>query len=362
MTDVAIVGAGFAGLALASVCADAGLRVTVHERRPALAPEGVGLLLQPNGIDVLDRLGVLGAVLRAGERVDVAYLRDPSGRVRGTSSYPGLRHPHPYLIVVERTSVIDILAARLPETVELRLGSAVSAGDLPAAQLVVGADGVASAVRESIGARSRLRAGPDRYLIGIAGVPPPSDAIELYTGDGWCDGVLPLRGRTYFFDHVNADNRDAIERDDVGAWRETFARRVPGGDRIGAAIASFDEVGFLSGRTHVAIPRSRPGCVLIGDAAAAVHPHNGQGANRALEDAWQLGRLLAAHGPGAHAEIARWARSRTRQAFRQVAWSIWIGRTFDAPTPWWRLVRGVSYRMARIPAVNGMTTRRQAGL
>jgi 2-polyprenyl-6-methoxyphenol hydroxylase-like FAD-dependent oxidoreductase len=231
-----------------------------------------------------------------------------------------------------------------------------------AARLVVGADGVGSAVRRAIGARSRMRTTGDGYLIGISPLPPADEAVMLYCGDGWCDGVVPLGDRSYFFDHVTGDNRDAVKRRDFEAWRAIYAGRFPQAARIAETLSSFDELALLTARTHVASPRRRPGTVLIGDAAAAVHPHNGQGANRALEDAWQLGRLLAAHGPLAHARIDRWAKVRERASRSQVGWSILIARIFDGPNPAWRVVRAGGYVLAKVPAIRNETTRRQAGL
>ncbi len=375
--DVAVVGAGFGGLALAALAADAGLRVAVLERRARLEPEGVGLVLQPNGLAVLDRLRVLDAVLAAGQRITTAQQCDDTGRVRAQASYAELDHPQPYVVVIERTEAIAALAARLPSSVSLRFGAKVAGlvredarvcgvrlegGGTLRAALVVGADGGGSAVRDALAPRVRWRTGPDRYLIGISERPPAGDAIVLYCGDGWCDGIAPLRGRTYFFDHLVGASAEAVERGDFDAWRASYAGRVPEAAEIGAGLRSFADVGLLSGRTHVAAPRAAPGVALVGDAAAAVHPHNGQGANLALEDARALGEALAAHGPRADEAIARYAKARDRNARRQVPWSIFIGRTFDGPHAGWRAVRRNGYVMSRIPFVRRQTTRRQAGL
>ncbi|HEV2811787.1 MAG TPA: NAD(P)/FAD-dependent oxidoreductase [Solirubrobacteraceae bacterium] len=378
--DVAVVGAGFGGLALATLCADAGLSVAVLERRPELAPEGVGLVLQPNGLAALDRLGVLDRILEAGHRVDRARQCDPSGRVRAEAAYGELRHPNPYLVVVDRTSAIAVIAGRLPERATLRLGCAATGLDRSServtgvrytgasgeectlhATCVVGADGRNSVVREQLGVRVGLRTGPDRFLIGFAAVRAPHpDAAVLYCGRGWCDGVLPFGEQTYFFDHLVGASRDAVDRDDLDAWRESYAARIPAGDRIAACVRSFEDVGFLSGRTHRAAPRSAPGVALLGDAAAAVHPHNGQGANLALEDALALGTVLTEHGPGA--DLRAYARARDAKSRRYVPWSIFIGRTFDGPHAGWRAMRRFGYLASRIGPIRRSTTARQAGL
>lgn len=160
---------GLGGLAVACVCADAGLSVSILERRPQLAPEGVGIVLQPNGLAVLDHLGVLEQVLEAGHRITTVRQCDPSGRVRAVASYAELRHPHAYLVCIERTSLISLLADRLPPRARLRVGCAAEALDRQDEQVcgvryshasgdpktlhaacVVGADGVNSVIREAV--------------------------------------------------------------------------------------------------------------------------------------------------------------------------------------------------------------------
>ncbi len=374
--DVAIAGAGFGGLALAALLGDAGLRVVVLERRPALMPEGVGLVVQPNGLAALDRLGVVSEVVAAGERIDRAEQRSPSGHVLASASYAELDHPHPYLVPVERSVAVEILAARLPAAVSLRFGCAVErlvsggvayvdgagGSHVVHADCVVGADGRNSVVRRSLGVRLRWRTGPDPYVIGIVPGRPADDAAILYSGDGWCDGVMPLRDRTYWFDHVGPENEAAVAARDVAAWRDVFVRRLPEAERIASHVRSFDDVGVLSGRTHRAVPRVAPGVALVGDAAAAVHPHNGQGANLALEDAVCLADAFARHGVGSERALSSYARERDAKLRLAVPWSIFIGRTFDGPNPGWKAMRRVGYAMARIPPIRRQTTRRQAGL
>jgi 2-polyprenyl-6-methoxyphenol hydroxylase-like FAD-dependent oxidoreductase len=67
---VAIVGAGFAGLALACTLGRAGRRVVVLERRAALPAGGAAIAIQPNGLSALERLGLLEQALAPGSRID----------------------------------------------------------------------------------------------------------------------------------------------------------------------------------------------------------------------------------------------------------------------------------------------------
>ncbi|HRO11868.1 FAD-dependent oxidoreductase, partial [Amaricoccus sp.] len=63
--EVAVVGAGIGGLAAAVALARRGARVVVFEQAPALAEVGAGLQIGPNGVAVLEALGLGGAAARA---------------------------------------------------------------------------------------------------------------------------------------------------------------------------------------------------------------------------------------------------------------------------------------------------------
>lgn len=154
----------------------------------------------------------------------------------------------------------------------------------------------------------------------------------------------------------------AVQRRDFDAWSEIYAHRVPDGARIVAELGSFDDFSFLSGRTHRAVPRVGPGVALVGDAAAAVHPHSGQGANLALEDGLALGAALVELGVGTSVALAHYARTRDRKLRRYVPWSIFIGRTFDGPNRGWRAVRRLGYVASRVAPARRASTRQQAGL
>jgi 2-polyprenyl-6-methoxyphenol hydroxylase-like FAD-dependent oxidoreductase len=174
-------------------------------------------------------LGVIEHVLAAGQQLSTVRQCDSSGRTRAEASYRELRHPHPYLVVIERSSLITVLAGRLPGGATLRTGCTVNGLERAdgrvcgvrsahesgtqhtlEAACVVAADGINPTIRDGLGPRTRWRTGPDRYLIGLTSRRPTDDAGVLHCGRGWCDGVLPLGERTYFFDHITDENRDAL--------------------------------------------------------------------------------------------------------------------------------------------------------
>src|ERR1041384_2497634 len=71
--DVAVIGAGIAGLASATLLARGGHRVVLHERYETPRPLGSGLMLQPTGLAALQRLGLRQGVEALGARIDRLY-------------------------------------------------------------------------------------------------------------------------------------------------------------------------------------------------------------------------------------------------------------------------------------------------
>src|SRR4051812_30896615 len=99
---VAVVGAGFAGLALGCTLARAGRPVTIVERRSGLPTAGAALAIQPNGLAALERLDLLDDAMAAGSRIEQLVLFDRRGRQVARADYTELDHAHPSLLVVRR--------------------------------------------------------------------------------------------------------------------------------------------------------------------------------------------------------------------------------------------------------------------
>ena len=152
---VAVVGLGMAGSTLACLLADRGVDVVVLEREDDPRPVGAGIWLQHMGQQVLDRLGLLGALRAASREVSRVDIRTASGRQLVDASYADVPGSVPALGVHRGTLFSLLLSEVRRRGVPLELGVPVTgvrpvpgglavetpAGDHGTYDLVVGCDG-----------------------------------------------------------------------------------------------------------------------------------------------------------------------------------------------------------------------------
>ena len=175
-----VVGAGIGGLAASLVLSRVAAQVTIVERAEQPAEVGAALALQPNGMAVLARLGLLPGLVAVGGRIDRMDIRNGSGRVLLTTKMPNFGGGLDHAIAVRRTDLHQLMLTAVTElsSVQTRFGCTVVSADPDGtvviksgsdsgsrepttlqADLVVGADGVNSAVRSTGGFSSRVSAG-----------------------------------------------------------------------------------------------------------------------------------------------------------------------------------------------------------
>ena len=160
---IAIIGGGIGGLAAAVALRARGVEVSVHERSAELKEIGAGLRLTPNALKALRELGLEDEAMAAGVRIDRSVTRSwRSAGIISTQDTSATRYGASAL-TIHRADMLDLFHARLPDDivhlgavctgVELRSDTTVARfadGREMEADAVIGADGIHSAVRESL--------------------------------------------------------------------------------------------------------------------------------------------------------------------------------------------------------------------
>ena len=282
---VAVVGAGIGGLATAILLARAGASVTLLERAPAIAAVGAGILLQPNGLAVLTGLGLDGPLRAVAHRMDGTTIRTAAGRTVTTVGVPAFGEGLDHMLAVRRSLLHQVLldAVRGESRIGCLLGVAVTradpdgtltttSGERIDADLVVGCDGVRSAVRATGNFGAQVRDTGYAYLRGLL----PADGVpdgECWTPIGLFGGAPVDATTRYFYASVAApDVRAAVEARDLDALRRPWAAILPESATAFDAVARFDDL-LVNDVVRVDCARWHSGRrVLLGDAAHAASP------------------------------------------------------------------------------------------
>jgi 2-polyprenyl-6-methoxyphenol hydroxylase-like FAD-dependent oxidoreductase len=357
--DVVVAGAGIGGAATALLLANAGARVTLVEQVAEPRAVGAGILLQPNGLAVLYGLGLRDALRRDAVDARRIDLADGDGRILLSSEVPDFGGGYDHVLVIRRRALQSTLldAVARDERITCRFGWEVTAvrGDggvtvqsadgteAVRADLVVGADGLHSRVRETGDFGARLTPGLP-YLRGLGPAASVGTMTEYWTPLG-IFGAGPVPDALYFYASAQAPPlAAALERRDLPALREAWAGACPVAGRAFAGVERVDDL-LVNRVTRVDCRRWHDGRrVLVGDAAHAMAPNVGQGANSALVDAAVLTEMLATHDDLDRALVAYEARRRAAVRRVQDASGL-LGRLGEIRMPVLRALRDNAVRL-----------------
>jgi len=302
--DVIVVGAGPVGLTAALVLGRASKRVLVLEADAEPATQWRASTFHPPTLELAERLGLVDAMLGQGLVAPTYQLRDRAGEVIAEFDFSALSDVtrYPYRLQLEQYKyvriLLDVLAGE--PTVDVRFGQRVT--DLDGirvstrdsgytGELVVGADGASSVVRDRLGIEFEGMTYEHRYLLLSIDAP----LAEYFPG----------------ISHVNyvADPVEHLMLLRIpDCWRVMF--EVTGGPpdehvrtdefiqaRLAGLLAPHPMPDVLSRqvyRVHQRVAKEfrRGPVVLVGDAAHVNSPIGGMGLNSGIHDAYTLGRAL----------------------------------------------------------------------
>ncbi|MGH8880048.1 MAG: FAD-dependent oxidoreductase, partial [Stackebrandtia sp.] len=311
---VVIVGAGIGGLATAIALERAGWRVALLERGDRLRGDGTALRLMPNAAAALRELGLGLALDAISTPMESGRYRRHDGQLLAAMPIAEMteRFGTPPL-VVHREDLFEALVAALGDRVEVHTGITASridlvhpaAGDTSrrwAADLIVGADGIVSAVRTGMDAASKVA---NTGMVAFRAVIPHHRTPDMPEGGGETHGpdgrrflYAPMGRRGAFWAAVTRGGKRpepvTVRHGLIARWFADWHSPIP--ELIDATRpeeVSQQEITYLKPLprrfTHVG---DSCGAVLVGDAAHAITPDLGQGAGLALEDAVTLGACL----------------------------------------------------------------------
>jgi len=319
---IAIVGAGLGGAAAATLLQKAGFQVDVYEQAPAFSRIGAGIHMGPNIMKIFRRMGIEQKLSDMGSHPDFWFSRDgasgdylsriPLGefaRKEYGAAYitvhRGDLHALQMSTIAPGTTHFNKCLTRLEETDNLvRLH--FSDGTSTEADIVIGADGINSKIREELlGAEKPLYSGwvAHRALIR-------SETLAKYNLNfencvkWWSEDrhmmvyhTTAKRDEYYYVTgvpHAAWDFQGSFVDSSREEMREAFAGYNP---TVQALIESSESVSKWPLLNRNPLPLwSRGRLVLLGDACHPMKPHMAQGAGMAIEDAAMLTRCLQETG------------------------------------------------------------------
>lgn len=313
--DVVIVGGGMGGLVLALALARMGRTVAVVERQAEFKPYARGELLQPNGLRILDRLGLLDGLKTLPSQLTHQYhFHRIGGKLLCTVDYRMLPPPWNYTLITLPHHLINLILQHLKRSDHVRLYTGTDFKEFLfdhgtiagiraqqdgrsielRAPLVIGSDGARSKVREALGIRARLHIYREAYLTMV--IPRPagfSADARYYVGCGEILGLFPVSdAELYLFYMIPAADREKMKRRPVDTLTAAISKIDPALTGSLRCVTAWDEVGYMPCLRVRADRWTVDGAAIIGDAAHAMNPHVAQGRNQAMEDAMALAEVI----------------------------------------------------------------------
>lgn len=314
--DIAIVGAGVGGLAAAAALLASGHNVRVYEQASAFGRVGAGIQQGPNAVKALRRLGLEPRLRELAFQPGSSFNRQwDTGEItweRQLGDYVQDRYGAPYFYM-HRGDLHAALASIVPEDRIARgmrllrldarddgVSLTFAGGETVAADLVVGADGVHSVVREQLFGEEQVRfTGRVAYRTTF-----PASLLDAPLLDGSAKWWGPDRHIVIYYVNQRRDEvyfvTSTPEPDfkveswsavgDLDVLRAAYADFHP---RVRAVLDACPAVHKWALVEREPMPRwSGPRATLLGDACHPMTPYMAQGAATAIEDGVVLARAL----------------------------------------------------------------------
>lgn len=348
---VLIIGGGIAGPALALLLEQAGISSAVYEAYPEADDIGGGLQIAPNGMRVLERIGIAEQLLSRGVAGEEFSFENQNGAVlarvgNGRARKYGIPAVQMARSVLHKALLQEAARRGIAIAHRKRLANLSCQGDGVVAKfedgtaaegsILIGADGINSRTREIL-----FPEGPRPVYTGIFTVggfashsslaPVDETAMERlhmifgregFFGYGHFDRQNP--GRVMWWSHLERERLPSQQ--EYADWpidelrKELLERHRGWHQPVQAILCSATELMRGPVFDMPSLPAWwRDRALLIGDAAHAISPHAGQGASLALEDAMLLAKLLRSQQSSVQETFAQFVRGRRARVEKVIA-------------------------------------------
>lgn len=333
--DITVIGGGIGGLTCALALRQRGAQVTVLEQAEAITEVGAGIQVSPNGLRVIEALGLGDGLAAASVQARAVSLRNGStGAEVARLDLTRLPSEQRYFFV-HRADLVDLLSAaaraqgvciRLLQRVDTvtpgeRPRIRLATGDFRDTDLAIGADGIHSAVRPVLNAAQKpFFTGQVAWRCIVPNVTGHPAHARVHMGPGRHMVTYPLRDGSVL-------NVVAVE--ERSEWAAESWSQTDDADNLRKAFAGFDaEVHQILSQAEspgvwglfrhpVAATWHGPGLAILGDSAHPTLPFLAQGANMAMEDAWVLADSLAS-APDLQTGLASYQQRRRARVTRVI--------------------------------------------
>lgn len=348
-----VIGAGIGGLSAAIRLKSEGWHVEVFDKATSIQSSGAGIVLAANAMKALERLGVAGEIRASGKKVGKAEIRTWDGKLIFQLPTRDMAERYgTYSYLIHRASLQKILLDKFGDAGlhlqkrisrfyqdERKVTAVFSDGSEVEGDILIGADGVHSAVRSSLFQKDRLRYAGFTALRGICSFQDAKYVLEEGGGfEAWGHGKrfgFSQLGhdRIFWFAAINAPEGRGIPH---GERKQAALQHFKGWQHpIEAVIQATDEEEILHHDIFDRKPLSRWGSgrvTLIGDAAHPMLPNLGQGGALAMEDAIVLVDHLSSTNDIAAANL-KFENERIKRTTKMVSQSRKMARMVQLENP-----------------------------
>jgi salicylate hydroxylase len=360
---VAIIGAGLGGLAVAIALHKQNINAQIYEKAQQLRLVGAGLSLFPNGLNTLEAIapGIVETLKHAGSPTRMVNLRKNTGEIIMQNPQVLQEKYGQPMLQIRWSRLQEILASRLPpEVIHLNyrcigfeqndsgIEVCFDNGEKAQVDLLIGADGINSAIREIL-----IKDGLPRYAGRMSWravikykhdlILPNEVTITTSPEGGKIFTLIDVGGGYIFWSAGALSADDSLSQNAVDVKSRVLDIFAGWEEPVEAIIKETDANQIVERPIWDRPPLqkwSQGRVTLLGDAAHPMTPALGQGANTAFEDAWELRECLM-NAPNIETALANYESSRIhRTQVIQARSALQGSRAYDADNE--TFFRGVS--------------------